>query len=279
MLGITVSPPFSEIVLNNTDSTGNFDIKVTNSTQTDVNFKLKVVDFGSLDEAGGVAFMGLSKNDVEQKYSLASWISLEKDWITIASGKTQEVKGKILNRESLSSGGHYGAIIFRSDDQEKNSDDRVQLDQTFASLLYVQKTGGEKYDLKINRWEWKNDWWGMPNQVSVRYQNSGNIHTVPRGKVVILGGENEVAKGIINGDSSLVLPESFRIFKMPILLESKFIWPGKYRIEVQSRYDGKDSFEVKKTSFFYFGWEGMLLTMVFLAILGVGVFFVWKNRE
>lgn len=279
MEGIVISPPFAEISLKSTDGTANFSIKVTNNNQNDINFRLKVVDFGSLDEAGGVAFMGLGKNEVEQKYGLTSWISLEKDWLTIASGKSEEIKGKILNRESLSPGGHYGAVVFRTDNQEKNGSDQVQFNQTFASLLYVKKNGGEKYDLKINRWEWKNNGWGMPTQVSIRYQNSGNVHVVPRGKVIIMGGDSELAKGIINDESSLVLPESFRIFKLPIILEKKFIWPGKYRVEVMSRYDGKSDFEIKKTSFFYFGWEGSLMIIMFLVIIGTTMFFWWKNRK
>lgn len=280
MEGITVSPPFSEVVLKGGDNSSSFGIRLTNNSQKDVSFRVKVVDFGSLDESGGVAFLGLSRSDVEQKYSLASWISLENDWVTISVGETKEVKGKILNRESLSPGGHYGALIFRYDDQMESSDSKVNLNQMFASLIYVKKTGGEKYELKLNRIEIKNNFWGMPSNLNLRYQNAGNIHLTPVGKVVVVGKNNvEVAKGIINNDYSIVLPESFRIFGVPMSLEKRFVWPGKYKLEVWSRYDGKDTFEIRRTDLVYFGWEGIVLLALLLVSVLICALFLRKHRQ
>lgn len=280
MDGITISPPFSEIVITEAKNTADFEVKITNGSQKDVSFRIRVVDFGSLDEAGGVAFLGLSKSQVEQKYGLASWISLENDWATIPVGETKEIRGKILNRESLSPGGHYGALIFRYDDQTESNESKVDLNQMFASLIYVKKTGGEKYELKLNRIEIKNNFWGMPSNFGLRYQNAGNVHLVPIGKVVITDKKStELAKGIINVDHSIVLPESFRVFKTAITQEKSFVWPGKYKLEIWSRYDGKEDFEIKKTDFVYFGWEGVTLLVLFLIILLIPVFFWRKNRK
>ena len=70
------------------------------------------MDFGSLDASGGVAFLGASDN-LAHKYALASWMRPEKDAVFLDAGETETLKIVIENRESLSPGGHYGAVLFQ----------------------------------------------------------------------------------------------------------------------------------------------------------------------
>jgi len=259
--GLFLSPPFTDISLDIKQPEKAFYLEIGNNTYTETVFDISVVDFGSLDETGGVAFLTVNNDKNERKYSLASWISLEKQTVTVMPGKTEKIKVTILNKDSLSPGGHYGAVLATVRTAADKVKDMVGINQSLASLIYVQKTGGEKPNLIFKSWEFSKNIFYFPKTVKIRFENNGNVHVVPRGKVEIKNSQGEIiAKGIINGDSGKILPESFRIMELPI--ENKVRrWnrPGIYNMDVSYRFDGRDEFLSMKTKVIYVGFEGVLV--------------------
>lgn len=264
--GVAIVPPFEDITINS-ETQKDFDLIIINQTNVEEVFELSVVDFGSLNETGGVAFLTTKVDSSQRKYSLASWISLEKSEAIVASGQSQIVKVTILNKDSLSPGGHYGAVLVTINTNDSRQTDSVGVNQTLASLLYVLKTGGEVYKMGLKEMVIKNNIWGMPNNLTVRLINEGNVHVVPRGDFEIYRGNQMVAKGILNEASGKILPESVRVFNFGIKKLSQWNWPGKYQTRLNLRYDGKDEFEVTNGTFFYWGYEGWILGGTFLIIL------------
>ena len=84
-----------------------------------------------------------------------------------------------------------------------------------------------------------------------------------------------VAKGIINEGSAKILPETFRKMMVEIKYFEKWKWPGKYFIEIDYRFDGKEAFSKYKNSFLYVGVEGIILLFSGL-ILGL---FGWLSKK
>jgi hypothetical protein len=278
--GYYISPPFQNVKIDGGMKQVVTEIEIGNDTQDGQTFDLSVMDFGTLDEAGGVAFLATGKSDYEKKYSLASWISLEKNRVEVAPGGREKIKITILNKESLSPGGHYGAVLLTVKGAEGQKA-QVTLVQSYATLFYVQKTGGEKPSLKFMGTEIKKIWWDLHQKVKLRFENNGNVHLIPRGKVVVkdLHGE-EVSRSIINGESGLILPESFRQYQVETRPLGGWRWPGKYTFEVDYRYDGKDSFSTVNKDIFYFGREGVILASILaLGSFGVMWFVVRKHRQ
>ncbi len=76
-----------------------------------------------------------------------------------------------------------------------------------------------------------------------------------------------MVRGIINQDSGLILPESLRQYQVPIRRLGGWMWPGKYQINIDYRFDGKEDTKTVSLDYFYFGYEGTLL------FLGLGI--VW----
>lgn len=265
--GFSLSPPFSEIVMNKGDKEKSFVLKVTNNTKRSENFRLSVMDFGGLDESGGVAFVATKKSELENRYSLASWVSLEKDALVVDPGTTVVVKVTIVNKDSLSPGGHYAAILINLESNKESGKDVVGVNQSFSSLIFVKKTGGEIYKMDLKNAETDSNWFSAGKTVRVRFQNSGNVHLIPRGVVKVEDGfKRIVAKGIINNDSSLILPENFRKYLVPIEPVAPAIWPGVYKVLISYRYDGLETTTEKQLVFFYLGWPTVGgLILIFLA--------------
>ncbi|MFA5828847.1 MAG: hypothetical protein WC841_05840 [Candidatus Shapirobacteria bacterium] len=253
--GISIAPPFTELVFDKLDKEKNFILTITNHGHKSEVFRLSVVDLGGLEESAGVPFLGTKNSELEKKYSLSSWIILGKDALVVDPQKKVDIKITIQNKESLSPGGHYGAVIVKLDNSDKSGTDVVEVNQNFASLIFVKKIGGEIYDLKLNQTTIQNSYLKIPDTIELRFQNSGNIHVVPRGTLELKDPSGRlIAKGVINKASSIILPESFRTYQNRIN-QLKPAWlPGKYHLTVNYRFDGSDQISSLTKDYLYLGW-------------------------
>ncbi len=281
--GLTVNPAFEEIVLDTETKTKDFFIFLQNTTDTTMILRIKVLDFGSLDESGGVAFLGAT-NDVTKKYALASWIRPETDVVILEPGESKKILITIENRESLSSGGHYGALTFQRESNTssdiKTGEDTVAINQLFSALLFVKKIGGEIYHLDLKEWKYQNNHFSFQNNIQLRFQNSGNVHLVPRGTVIISDPFNRVvAKGVINEESAIILPETFRIYTVVLRNIAFSFVPGKYTAEISYRYDGQEIFSTSSFSFDFFPFPATLGSLIFIGGLSWYVARYWKKRK
>jgi len=273
--GAYLSPPFVDLEIVDKNDL-EFELELGNKGEKDLVFELLVLDFGSLDESGGIAFLTANPSKDERKYALASWMSLEKSEVVVTAKSKEVVKITILNKESLLPGGHYGAVLATLRNEEKSEGDKVGLNQSLASLLYVQKSGNEKRNLVLRNIYWRNPTLKLFDEVELRFENNGNTHLVPRGKVEIKNIFNKpVAKGIINEASAKILPETFRKMMVEIKYFEKWKWPGKYLIEIDYRFDGRETFSKYQNSFYYVGVEGIIFLFLGL-ILGL---LAWQRKK
>lgn len=268
--GLTVSPAFQEIILEEQSETEDFFVSVTNDTAVSVTLRLSVFDFGSLDESGGVAFLGAS-NDLEKKYALASWMRPEKDVIILASGETKDIRITIENRDSLGPGGHYGALTFQTEEDiaSGGTGSMIAVNQLFSMLVFVKKVGGEMYDLDLANQEYASMLVRFQDIIRLRFQNSGNVHLVPRGVITVTDPLGRlVAKGIVNQESAIILPETFRVYPVRLAQVATSVIPGRYTMETAYRYDGKDDFVTTSLRFYFIPPAALVLVLIPVALFG-----------
>ncbi len=241
-----IEPLYHEVEISGSEAEKTFHIDLSNRTDADAVFSVSVVDFGTLDESGGIAFLGGS-GGFERRYGLASWMKIGGESFVVPAGKSERIPITVENRESLSPGGHYGAVLFRMSGPGDVATDSptVAVESSFAALVFVKKAGGEIAELSYKGSEdISRDILGIPTGLSLRFQNSGNTHLVPRGRAVVTDPFGRVVrKGIINAESGRILPESFRAFQAALEPLSHAFSPGFYTVTVEHRYDGKESFD------------------------------------
>lgn len=239
----SLSPLFHEVTLGLNDTEKRVEVEVSNRTDRDAEFVLSAVDFGTLDESGGVAFLG-GGGDFERRYGLASWMRLPTDRMILPAGATEVIPVVIENKESLSPGGHYGAVAFQMENSSGDTleSSLVSVRSSFASLFFVKKSGGEVMNLEyrgILRMD--RDALGVPGKIFLRFQNAGNAHLVPRGIVTVRDIWGRVVRrSVLNEESGRILPESFRTYTVPLKNMAPAFLPGTYTISVEYRYDGSD---------------------------------------
>lgn len=267
---LTLSPSYTEIVLDQTKPEASFAIELKNNGLVHQTFAVSVIDFGSLDESGGVAFLGAQKTSFEVKYGLASWLILDKNFLQVAPNGSDRLNVTITNKDSLSPGGHYAAVVLRSDSETENNLGNITFNYALSSLVFVKKTGGEITGLELIRPKLTPVWFSFPQKLDLQFKNTGNIHLVPRGEIVITDPVKRlVSRGIINPESGIILPESIRHYFVDLKSVSPSVLPGIYQVRISFRFDGQATFTDFTGSFFYLGlpFIGSLLAAVVIPII------------
>lgn len=282
--GFIVSPAFQHVILTAGQDQTQYALQLTNTTSIDQNFRLSAVDFGSLDESGGVAFLGTPTSELEHRYGLAAWMSLGTNTVFVAAGKSVQVSVTIDNRPSLAPGGHYGAVLATAvTDTGKDTagDPRVNLRQVLSSLVLLTKDGGINAELRLISQSVNRSRLRMPSTTAQRFQNAGNVHLVPRGIIAVKDPTGRVVmRGVLNDGSGNILPESFRRYETPLVSVGAAWLPGRYQAIATYRYDGTETTKTLATSFWYVG-----LGIVWVAVaaaagcIGLLAWLFWRSRR
>ena len=244
---VTIAPFLQTVQILENDQTKPLDITLSNTSKQTQTFHLAVLDFGALNETGGVAFASSDASTLIKKFGLSTWLKLENDIITLKAGEKAKVGAAVVNDGSMSPGGHYGAVIATADRPDGSNSNLVNIKQRLSALIMATKIGGEKYDLSLNKTDFKTSWWHLPTSVVLRFKNTGNVQVVPRGTVKLIApGGKVVSQAAINEGSGFILPETYRQIPVELKPAARPFWqPATYQMQVLYRYDGLDQFAVK----------------------------------
>lgn len=241
---IELSPAFVDIVLERPGDEKSFNLFITNKTEKPIKVDFSSLDFKQTDPYGAIGFLG--KDIGNYTYSLSSFLSFDNSFLEINSGERKKLIVTVRNREDLSPGGHYAAVIVR---QVQAADrENTLISPALSSLIYLNKRGGERYNLSFKDINFPKlpVVFSYPGTYFITFQNDGNVHLIPYGRAEIkdfLG--RTIRKGIINEGSFRILPSSRRF----IPVYSKKI---SYSLPISINkltVEGKDS--LGKTNFFY----------------------------
>ncbi|MCW1887983.1 MAG: hypothetical protein KIH67_000295 [Candidatus Moranbacteria bacterium] len=280
MQKITVEPALQEVILEDQVEIP-VTIELENTADIAQSFLLKAVDFGTLDESGGVAFLGTGD---PREYDVASWLSIPVNEILVPPASKTKLTVVITNSGKLAPGGHYGALLFENNtpNSEGQGDPRIAVRQVFSSLIYMRKVGGEVFSLSLNNFSYPKNTFFLPKTTDIRFTNDGNTHVVPRGSIRVtdpLG--RTVERAILNQESALVLPKATRVFQEDFSSLGLAWLPGRYTVLLEYRYDGKESYEKKIEKYWHIPlWSiGVITGLVGTVFVVRSRRFAWKNLK
>ena len=207
--GITISPLKHELTIEDGQSRSET-IRVTNTSTGAATLYTSVEDFVAGDDSGKPKFIK-PEDEVSATYSLSHWISLENESITLAPGETREVRFSVKVPPKSEPGGHYGAIFFSLGSPDKT---QVAVVQQIGVLLLVNVPGnvqvsGSFRELQIGQKSGElfssgTSFASFPIAFETIFQNTGNTHIKPTGKIELVDDNGEILKGV--GRQTLVSP-------------------------------------------------------------------------
>ena len=275
---ITVRPFLQELKIAPGEATKQFEVTINNDSKFRQVFSLATVNFGSLNETGGLAFEGASLKRISDKYGLAKWLKLERNNLELEAGQQAVVKATIHNETDMTPGAHYAAIIITAQ-KPIEAVDQLTITPKVSSLVFATKLGGEFYNIHLSSASHNGSLWKIPTIVNLRLQSTGNTYIVPRGVVSLKQGSQVISRGIINAQSAIVLPETVRSFDVQLnsLTKPQTGWLfTNYTIQVDYRYDGIANFASKSYSHKTLN---KTTALVFLLLISAALVFIFSLKH
>lgn len=263
--GIVLSPPLDKITLGPGLLQARTHIQLTNNTANVYNAEIRLVDFKAEDQGTGFT-LGQAGLPL-WKYGLANWMRVDgANRITLAPGQTDSVDVLIDNRADLIPGGHYGAVVFAVPGKPSGGVNNIDFSQNLASLLFVKKTGGEKYGLSLTSMNASGGFY-IPEAIETSFKNTGNVFVIPRGYIEVKDpGGKLVAQGTINETSNIIIQGSAQKLITPLKPVAPADRNGKYSITAHYRYEGGTQYMTKTI---YFSKQSVLSAPIIAAVLAV----------
>jgi hypothetical protein len=277
--GITLSPAIVKAEVAQNEPQHRLEFKISNNENSAKIINISTADFNTLDESGGLVFVGTNPTQIQKKYGLATWLTLPQTTVTIQPKQTVDITAFILNQPSLAPGGHYGALMLAlADNAGPSSKNKVSIHPIASSLLFINKEGGDIHKLSLSNVYISHSIFSLPDSVTLRFHNDGNTHLIPRGVVTVSdSGGKLISKGIINENSGIILPQTNRRYSVPLTKVATATTPGKYKVEVDFRFDGYDQFRSYRASVFLLTPPILILISLILIAAVSGAYFLLKN--
>ncbi len=244
--GLKITPAFIEVVIEELGAEETIKLNLENQTEEELQLQLFPLDFRQDDFQTGIKFLPTGE---DYSYSLVSYLKLASNSMILGPKEEKELEVTISDQQDLSPGGHYAAVVARIvNDFDSGEKKTTKLTPSLASLLLVSKKTGARYNLSLKQVSWPKSVlvFSYPDELELEFQNEGNIHLIPYGRVVIkdILGRN-VYTGSINHSSSIIFPQSRKKFPAKI---KKSLW--KLPISINNLFiNGQDS--IKKVNYEY----------------------------
>ena len=273
--GVTITPTQKELIVSSGLIHANTQVIVTNHTGKDLEATIRLVDFKSLDDTGGLSFA--QAGVPTQKYGLANWMSLPNgNKVSLPNGQAATIPVVINNRFDLAPGGHYGAVVVTLG-TDNSASNQTSFKQELVSLLFVTKHGGEDYALQLQSFS-AHGGQGLPTAATMRFASTGNTHVVPRGYITVSAPDGTVlAKGTINQESDLIFPGTAKEFTTNLQTISSIKHAASYKITAYYRYDGQPNYTVTTIFINRYGW--LLPAAITGVAIGSVLLLGWRYRR
>lgn len=254
------------------------ELMITNRMGETREFTVEIEDFkGSHDPQKAIEFMG----EAEGPYSLKNYLNPEISEFVLSHGQRMRLPFEISIPEDAEPGGLYGAVLVSASDPEdlnsaaekEKAEGQMKLITRIASLVFIRVNGevtedGFLQEFKISEPQ-KSFYEKGPISFEFLFQNNGNVHLSPYGKIEII---NLMGKkvGELEVDPYFAMPDSLRKREIEWDREQLF---GRYTatLFLNRNYVGEENIIDQKTiTFWVFPWKIALIIIagiVFLILL------------
>lgn len=240
---LSITPPLIKNSMNPGDIWKST-VKVVNNNPTEMVIYVDAVDFRGKQEDGVVEFLStVDSGTSSDEFSpfLSQWIVLENKEVLIPAYGGKEIPFIIDVPEGASPGGHYAAILAGTRPPEENIGGSVIKVSSLLASLVLLNVKGDIEERGIIR-EFSSDKSVYDNadvNMTVRFENLGNVHLQPLGEIKVYAPFNKLKKTLTlnhNSEFGNVLPQSIRKWSFNWKGERNILEMGRYRAELVLGY-------------------------------------------
>lgn len=263
---LNVSPTVVELDANPGDSIkGSF--KITNGSDIDLTLTATAKNFTANDELGGV---NITEDDTS--YSLAKWITVTPSEINTVARGSQIFDYVIDVPEDAEPGGHFGAIIVKTDAVRVDVSG-PSVSQEVGPLLLVKIAGDTYQEASIVEFSTVDSLVEKgPISFQTRVKNTGNVHFKPKGTIEIKDTFGRTVT-TLDLEEKNILPDTIR--RLVNDWNPGGFTVGRYTANLALVYGVDDTIVTSTTSFIVFPYKTVVPILVIIIIL---ISLIFKNR-
>lgn len=282
-ISFTVTPPIFHLTVA-PGETWSSSIHVINSNQYDISVYSSRMNFRPKGETGQPEFSHFLGEDLEPNtHSLAQWIKLSDDPVFIPAEKGGEIPFTITVPKNAEPGGHYAAILIGTQPIADRGDGSVVTVSSYIStLLFVKITGEITEKGSIREFSTEKNLYSTPNaSFKLRFENTGNVHLLPQGDIVLTnmwGKERGRIPVNSKTDFGSVLPQSIREYKYDWTGEFNFFDIGRYKAIATLSY-GENEKQVDYRTVYFWVIPIKPVLWILGSLFGFVYFIVWVLRR
>ncbi len=252
--GITVSPAIEQLSLEPGQNSVSFTSEISNNTSQSVNIMLSTNDFTALGQNGGISLYGTNYNSEANPHGLASYLQPNINQFLLNPGKNQSVVTTVKNINMMAKGGHYGALIYNVGAISLTGNHyQINNNPVVSTLIFLSTAGEGTQTIRLSQPLISSLYVHPPQSIQFVLTNVGNTQTTPRGYITENQDKSELARGIINIGSGLVLPGSARLFSVNLRSETSSFWGGNYLLTIYYRPDNATKYLTFTKNFYVIG--------------------------
>lgn len=184
------------------------DIRIKNGGSKTEKLKVTLMKFSAYGDEGKPAIAEREPSD-----DYFDWVTFSPALFDAEPNEWKTIKMTIKLPQTAAFGYYYAAAFSRASEVKPTGKQNVLLGSTAVLVLVDAKVPNAKRSAEIVSFTSnKKAYEFLPTTFSVKIKNSGNVHLVPSGNIVVSRGNKEVARLSVNSASGNVLPDSNRIF-------------------------------------------------------------------
>ncbi len=280
---LSVTPPFFQMTITPGEQWSSF-IKLVNVNNFPITLYASAVNFeANRNENGKGKFTPLLSQDPEYKStSLAGWIDVTGDPITIGAGDTVRLPFSINPPDNAPPGGHYAAILIGNQPViDPTEGSGIAVSSLISSLIFARVQGDVIEAGDIREFATEQIFYQEPEaSFSIRFENTGNVHLLPQGDITIYNMWGK-KRGIVPVNQKTtfgnVLPNTVRKFDFVWRGEGSPLEIGRYRAVTTLSYGNDQRRNISAaTAFWVVPFVPVLSILGTILLLGLSI--VWFIR-
>lgn len=253
---IEISPPSQELDVD-PGQTITLKAKVRNKGNIPYTLTSRIEDFTAEGEGGQVALID------KGPWAISSWATISPSSFTLDPLTEREVQVTIKVPEQKVGGGRYGAMVFSINGS--SSPNSASVAQEIASLFLLRVSGPVEENINILDFNAPSFVEFGPVPLSLRLQNSGNVHVKATGIISIMNVLGKKVEDIVITPTN-VFPDATRIIDTSF---SQRFLIGPYQAVAIVYYGSENKSITTYTPFFAFPVKIVagLIILIFIIIL------------
>lgn len=233
----------------------NSGVKVINNNKQPITVYANVVNFAPEGESGEGKFIPLPPLGEQDGSTLAEWMTISNEPIVIPPEQSYTFPFSVNVPENAAPGGHFAAILIGTKPPETEGAIKVATSQVVTSLFFVRIAGDVVEKGIVREFNVSKKIVSVPHaDLSVRFENKGNVYLQPQGEIVITNMWGKERGTIpINQQTHFgnVLPDSIRKFEFSWSGEPSFSDIGRYKAILTLEYGDEGKKFVTSIAYFY----------------------------